>query len=366
MKITEVKVYSIKGRHWPRFPIIMVEVLTDQGISGIGESLPYKTTGVLQSIKELGEILVGKDHFNVEALWEQMVRGGGNMAAVSGIETALWDIIGKALGTPVYNLLGGKCREKIRIYADGFFRGAAYAQQEYAEKAVKAVEAGLTALKMDVDETIPSGKALNRSLTTADLHLTERMVRATREAVGEEIDLCIDAHGAFDVTSAVKLGQKLADYNLMWIEDPVPMLNMAAMAKVSREIATPICTGELLETRFAFRELFERQAADIIMPDLARTGGILELKKIAAMADTYFIPVAPHNMAGPLATIASAHVCACIPNFMILEYQMGDVPWRDELLSKPLPIRNGFLDLLDEPGLGVALNRKAIVKYKAE
>jgi len=366
MKITEVKVYPVKGRHWPRFPIIFVEVFTDEGISGIGESLGYKTTGVIQSIRELGKSLVGGNPFNVEALWENMFRIGGNMAAVSGIETALWDIIGKALGTPVYNLLGGKCRDKIRVYADGFFRGAAYVQEAYAEKAVIAVGEGLTALKMDVDEPIPSGKALNRSLTTTDLHLTERMVKATREAVGAEIDLCIDAHGAFDVSSAVKLGRKLEDYDLMWIEDPVPMENMSALAKVSRETATPICTGELMETRFSFRELFERQSADIIMPDLARAGGILEMKKIAAMADTYYIPVSPHNMAGPLATIASAHLCACIPNFMILEYQMGDIPWRDELLSKPLPIKDGYLDLFDEPGLGVELNRKAIEKYKVE
>jgi galactonate dehydratase len=252
------------------------------------------------------------------------------------------------------------------VYADGFFRGAEYVQEEYAEKAVAAIEEGLTALKMDVDEPIPSGRALNRSLTTGDLHLTSRMVGAVRNAVGREIDLCIDAHGAFDVTSATKLGRTLEEYDLMWIEDPVPMGNMSTLSKVSQEIQTPICTGELMETRFEFRELFERQAADIIMPDLARTGGILEMKKIAAMADTYYIPVSPHNMAGPLATIASAHLCACIPNFMVLEYQLTDVPWRDDLLTSPLPIKDGYLELFEAPGLGVELNKKALEKHRAE
>jgi len=366
MKITGLNVYPVKGRHWPRFPIIFLEIMTDEGFSGLGESLAYKTSGVIQSIQALGETLVGCDPFTVEAIWERMYRQGGNMAAISGIETALWDIIGKALGTPTYNLLGGKCRDRIRVYADGFFRGAEYVQEEYAEKAVAALEEGFTALKMDVDEPIPSGKGLNRSLSTEDLVLTVQMVGAVRKAVGEEIDLCIDAHGAFDVVSATKLGRKLEDYNLMWIEDPVPMGNMLALSKVSREIETPICTGELMETRFEFRELFERQAADIIMPDLARTGGLLEMKKIAAMADTYYIPVSPHNMAGPLATIASAHLCACIPNFMVLEYQLSDVPWRDDLLTTPVPIKGGYLELSEEPGLGVDLNRKAVEKYRAE
>ena len=366
MKITAIEQYAVKGRHWPRFPMVFVEVLTDQGITGVGEALAYRTSGLQESIRQLGESLIGEDPLKIEALWEGMYRAGGNPAAISGIETALWDILGKALGAPVYSLLGGRCRDRIKVYADGFFRGAAYEQKAYARQARQAVQEGFTALKMDVDEPIPSGTALNRHLTTADLALTVEMVAAVRAEVGDGVDLCIDGHGAFDVPSAVRLGHALKDYNLMWIEDPIPMDNMRALAKVSQEVAAPICTGELMETRFAFRELFERQAADIIMPDLARTGGILEMKKIAAMADAYHIPVAPHNMVGPIATIASAHLCACIPNFMILEYQMGDVPWRDELMDSPLPIEDGCLSLSDKPGLGVELNRKALKTYRAD
>ena len=366
MEITDVRVYAVRGRSWPKWPMVFVEVLTDEGTTGVGESLAYRTSGLLQSIGELGETIKGKDPLSIEVIWESMYRNGGNLAAISGIETALWDILGKTLGSPVYQLLGGKCHEKIRVYADGFFRGADYIQEEYAEKALTAAAEGFTALKMDVDEPIPSGRALNRSITVQDLHLTVQMVEAVRKAVGEEIDLCVDAHGAFDVPSAVKMSRALEGYNLMWIEDPVPMNNLSAMAKVTREIETPICTGELIETRYGFRELFEREAADIIMPDLARAGGILEMKKIAAMADAYYIPVAPHNMVGPVATVASAHLSACVPNLMVLEYQLDDVSWRDELINRPLVIKDGYLELFEEPGLGIELNHDALEKYSVQ
>lgn len=366
MKITEVKSYPVRGRHWPRFPMVFVEVRTDAGIAGVGECLLYHTTGVLESLQGLGEALVGEDPLRIEWHWERMVRRGANLAAISGIETALWDILGKAAGQPVYNLLGGRCRERVRVYVDGFFRGADYVEEEYKEKAVAAVEQGFTALKMDVDEPIPAASRFHRGMSNADLRHCARMVEAVRRAVGDEVDLAIDAHGAFDVQTAIRLGQALEPYRLLWIEDPIPVGNMVALAKVSQETSTPICTGELLNTRYEYRELFERQAADIVMPDLARTGGVLEMKKSAALADTYYVPMAPHNMVGPIATIASAHLCTCIPNFLILEYQLGDVPWIDELLSHPVDVRDGHLHLTDRPGLGVELNHKAVERYRAE
>lgn len=366
MKITAVDVYRVKGRHWPRFPMFFVEVQIDQGLTGLGEALGYRSSGVGQALEEAGASLVGADPRRIETLWQQMVGNGVNMAAISGIETALWDILGQSLGTPIYQLLGGRCHERVRVYADGFFRGADYVAEEYAEKAVAAVTSGLTALKMDVDEPIESGHSINGVLTRADLRLTEEMVRSVREAVGEGVDLCIDGHGAFDLPSALRLAQALRDYDLMWIEDPVSMNNLKAMARVALESETPICTGELLETRFAFRELFERQAADIIMPDLARTGGVLELKRIAAAAETYHVPIAPHNMVGPVCTLASAHVCAATANFMVLEYQLGDVPWIDELLDNPIRLEDGHIVLSDRPGLGAQLNHDAVRKYGAD
>jgi len=366
LRIKEIKSYRVKGRHWPRFPWIIVEVETDEGISGIGEALPYRSGGITQAIRDLSRDLAGEDPFNVEKIWEKAFRQGIPLPAISGVEMALWDIIGKRLGAPIYNLLGGRCRERIRVYVDGFFRGAKYVEEEYAKKAVEAVEQGFTALKMDVDEPIPSAGQLNRSISTADLKHTVKMVRAVRDAVGEEIDLAIDAHGAFDTVTSMKLADRLEEFDLMWIEDPIPSGNALAMSKVSAYSSTPICTGELLNTRYEFRELIENQAADIIMPDLARTGGILEMKKIASLADTYYIPVAPHNMVGPVATMASVHLCACIPNFLVLEFQLGDVEWRDLLLDKPVPVRDGYIELPDEPGLGFELNREELKKHLVE
>jgi L-alanine-DL-glutamate epimerase-like enolase superfamily enzyme len=365
MKITGLNVHPVKGRHWPRFPMVFVEIETDSGLVGLGEALHYKTTGVVESLEQTRDYLVGKDPLQIELHWELLYRRGTNAAALSGIETALWDILGQASNQPIYQLLGGKCREEVRVYVDGFFRGAEYVQAEYAQKAIDAVQLGFTALKMDVDEPIPMANRFNRQVSASDLSHMAEMVGSVREAVGPEIDLAVDAHGAFDVASAIRLGHALEPYRLMWIEDPIPMTNLLALAKVAEATTTPICTGELLATRFQFRELFERQAADVIMPDLACCGGILELKKIAALADTYFIPVAPHNMVGPIATIASAHVCLATPNFMILEYQLGDVEWIDDLISSPVPIRDGALHLSTTPGLGVKLNHAAVQKYRA-
>ncbi|MBI3970735.1 MAG: mandelate racemase/muconate lactonizing enzyme family protein, partial [Chloroflexi bacterium] len=355
------------GRHWPRFPMVFVEVETDAagGLVGLGESLLYRSTGVVESLHQMRDYLVGKDPFQIELHWETLYRRGVNPAALSGVETALWDIVGQAAGQPIYNLLGGRCRDRVRVYVDGFFRGAHYVEAEYAQKAVAAVGQGFTALKMDVDEPIPMASRFNRQISAADLRHMARMVESVRTAVGPGVDLAVDAHGAFDVAAAIRLGEVLEPYRLLWIEDPIPMENMVALAKVADATTTPICTGELLATRYQFRELFERQAADIIMPDLARAGGVLEMKKIAALADTYYVPVAPHNMVGPVATIASAHLCLCVPNFLVLEYQLGDVPWIDELLSSPVPIDDGHLTIGDAPGLGVSLNHAAVEKYKA-
>ncbi|MGD0330332.1 MAG: mandelate racemase/muconate lactonizing enzyme family protein [Nitrososphaeria archaeon] len=363
MKITDVRIYPIKGRHWPGFPWIILEIETDEGMSGLGEALPYRSSGVLESLNVIKKMLLNRDPTQIEVLWEKLFREGFSMPAISGVEIALWDILGKKLNAPVYSLLGGRCRDSVEVYVDGFFRGAEYVEEEYAAKASEAVRKGFRSLKMDVDEPIPSGKNINRTLTPADLKHTLRMVEAVREAVGDEIRLAIDCHGAFDTNTAIVLAQKLEPYNLMWIEDPVPQNNLQAMAKVSQSTRIPVCTGELLDSRYMFRELFEEGAAQIIMPDVARTGGILELKKIAAAADTYYIPVAPHNMVSPIATMASVQVCANIPNFLVLEFQLGDVQWRDSILDSPLSLKNGQIEVSNKPGLGVSLNKKELEKY---
>lgn len=262
--------------------------------------------------------------------------------------------MGKTLGQPVHRLLGGRCHSRLRVYADGFFRGADYVASEYAAKAVTAVGQGFTALKMDVDAPIPSTRLLHRDISSRDLDRTVAMVQAVRDAVGDHIDLTIDCHGAFNVSTAIRLGRHLEAFGLMWIENPVPSGNVKAMAKVSQALEIPVCTGELLRTRFEYRALLEDQATDIVMPDVARTGGILELKKIAAAADTYYVPVA---------TMAGLQVCACTPNFLIMEYQLGDVPWRDQIVDPPITLVDGYLQIPSTPGLGVTLQRDALAGH---
>ena len=378
MKIVDLKTYLVENPSNRRIreKWLFVKLITDNGIGGIGEvyGVPFNPQVVVQLVQSVADrFVIDTDPFQIETMWRGIYASGYDqhpdltkMAIISGLETACWDIIGKALDQPIYNLLGGRCREKVRVYVDGFFRGAEYIEEEYAKKAVEAVDQGFTALKMDVDTPIPSGRQLNRSISLAELKHMVKMVGSVRDAVGDEIDLAIDAHGAFDTVTAMKLVDRLEEFDLMWIEDPIPSGNALAMAKVSAASSTPICTGELLNTRYEFRELLENQAADIIMPDIARTGGVLDMKKIAALADTYYIPIAPHNMVGPIATMASAHLCACVPNFLILEFQLGDVEWRDRLLDKPVPVVDGCIELPTEPGIGFELNRKELKKHLVE
>jgi galactonate dehydratase len=364
MNVTGVEAIAVEGRHWPRFPMVFVEVHTDEGLTGLGEALPYQATGVLESLRQLGEAIRGANPFQVESHWERLFRSGADLPALSALETAMWDIIGQALGVPIYNLLGGACHERIHVYADGFFREGEPTPEAYAQKAREAVEQGFDALKMDVDDFLVSGKALNRGIGVSELRNIADTVEAVRVAVGREVDLGMDCHWAFDVSSAVRLGRALEPFELMWLEDPIPSGNVAALAQVRAEVGIPICTGEVLETRFAFRELLEKHAADVIMPDLARAGGVLEMKKIAALADTYYVPVAPHNMMGPVATAASVQLCACIPNFRVLEYQMADVPWRDDLVDRPLLLKDGHLELPTDPGLGMRLNHEQVRRHR--
>ncbi len=384
MKITEVKVFAVKGRHWPRFPMVFVEVHTDEGLVGLGESLAFQATGSLHSLAEVGEWVVGEDPLRIERLWERCYRRGAALPALSGIEIALWDIAGQVAGLPIYQLLGGACVDQVRVYADGFFRGAEPTPESYRQMAQRAVERGFTALKLDVDDFIDRigakplppgakrplirchGEALGRGITNAEIRTVAASVAAIREHLGPDVDLALDCHWAFDVPSALRLGRELEPYQLLWYEDPIPPGNVSALAKLAGELAVPICMGEALHTRYEFREVFERQAADIIMPDVAKVGGILEMKKIAALADTWFVPMAPHDMVGPVASAATVHVCACIPNLLLMEHQMTDVAWRDELLDEPLVVRNGAYDLPTRPGLGYRLNHEAVSRYLAD
>jgi L-alanine-DL-glutamate epimerase-like enolase superfamily enzyme len=368
MKITDVKTTVIKGN----FEWTLVLVYTDEGITGLGEA--YWGAGVKETILHMKDMLVGQDPTDVERIYQDMYRaflacgstGGIAVTAISGIEIALWDIAGKVLNAPVYKLLGGKFRDKIRVYAD-CGSDPARRPEAYARKALGVRDRGYTAMKFDIDGAfpeLPQRDRYNRCLSAAEVERMAGLVKAVREAVGNEVDLAIDLHWSYNTVDAIKIAHRLEECNLMWLEDPIPPENVDALAKVTAATKTPICTGENLYTKHGFREVIRKQAADILEPDIPKVGGLAETKKIADMAESYYIPVAPHNVSSPVGTIAAAHVCASIPNFLALEFHSADVPWWNDLIKTGKPIIDeGYIQVPDKPGLGVELNEEVIIKH---
>ncbi|MGH8210563.1 MAG: galactonate dehydratase [Steroidobacteraceae bacterium] len=358
MKITNVETFLVgtKWRNW-----LFVKLSTDEGIVGVGEaSLGGMEKAVESAIHEFKRrIVLGSSPFDIENMWRRVYRdewygGPVHLAALSGIEIACWDVIGKALGQPVYNLLGGRCRDKLRVYANGWYVGER-TPENYGRQARKVVEKGYTALKFDPFGT--AGREMSREAKIKSIDL----VAAVRDAVGPDVEIFIEVHGRFSPMTAIEIGRALEPYRPGWYEEPIAPDNDEAMALVARSVNIPIATGERLYTRFAYRRLFELQAASIIQPDILHTGGILETKKIAAMADTYHMTVAPHNAMGPVSTAVAVQVDACLPNFYIQEcFDEFDVPWRNELVKGVPEIKNGYITIPDRPGLGIELDEEAI------
>ncbi|MDQ3699306.1 MAG: mandelate racemase/muconate lactonizing enzyme family protein [Chloroflexota bacterium] len=342
MKITAINTFLVDasppggwgggGRNW-----LFVKVDTDEGISGLGEASGWPRV-IQTAIDDLQGILIGQDPTRIELLWQKMFLGmmGHGMTgvvgagAMTGIEMALWDILGKKLGVPVVDLLGGRCRDRVRVYA--------HASQP--EAALKLVEEGYTALKC------------------GGLQHPVKTVRRLRDALDDDIDVCIDVHGPpwLTVPDAIRVGQELEEYDLLFFEDPVPPENMDALAKVSESLSLPVAAGERSSTIYGCRELIEREIVDVLQPDMGRVGGIYQMKKIAAQAEAHHIMMAPHDGSnGPLCEAAAVHVMASVPNFLILEHRAHDVPWRYELLTE-LPVVDGYIEVPRRPGLGVELN----------
>lgn len=371
MKITNISTAVIAGN----FDWVLVRVNTDQGVSGLGEA--YWGAGVNELIHDMRPILIGQNPFDIGRLFEKMVRGmsgagsiaGPTVTAISGIEIALWDLVGRALDTPIYNLFGGRFRDSIRMYAD-CHAGREHTPESYAEKARLVLDAGYTALKFDLDVLNEHTRDIstdedprrwwyepyNRTISSAERHYMESLVAAVREEVGPEIMLTMDCHWKFSTGDAILLAQALEKYDLMWLEDPIPPENVDALAKVTASTRTPICTGENLYRKHGYRELIEKQAADIISPDIPKMGGLLEAKKVADHADMYYIPVAPHNVSSPIGTMAAAHVCAAMSNFLVMENHAFEVEWWDDLVEGGPLIRDGFIQLNDGPGHGLTLD----------
>jgi galactonate dehydratase len=379
MSITEVEIFDVKlGETVTQWNPVIVRVHTDAGISGLGEvALAYGTGSQagLGMVKQLAErFLIGADPSRVEYLWDQMFRrtfwgqGGGPVVygGMSAIEEALWDIKGKALGVPVYELLGGRCHESLRLYANGWYHGCIQ-PEDYAEGAQRVVADGYTAMKFDPFAVRPDGvwDYTHRALDPERADLAYRRVAAVREAVGPDVDLLIEVHGNLGVRSAIQMGRRLEALAPFFYEEPVDALNVDCMKKVAENVAIPIAAGERLYTRYGFRPYIEGQVLDILQPDVGLTGGIMETKKIAAHAETYNLHVQPHNCAGPVATAAAVQVDACIPNFIIQEWFPYHRDKRYDLVTEPLEpqMRDGVFPLNDKPGLGVELNEDVIGRH---
>jgi len=360
MKITKIDTFFA---HLDHRNLIYVKVHTDEGIHGIGEAYsvgPDNATAM--AIHDFEKWLVGQDPNRIEHLWALMYQGsrfpGGSVinSAISGIEHALWDIKGKALGVPVYQLLGGHCRDRIRVYQSP--RGSS--AEALADDAVRLIEKyHYTAVKIG-----PHGPGSDALPQNAVIRQAAARIEAVRKAVGEDIDIAVDPHAKiFEPNRALAMAEAIRPFRPLFFEEPLRPENVDALAKLAAQTDVPIATGEMLYTKFQFRELLIKQAVDVIQPDICCAGGILECKKIAGMAEAFYVTVAPHNPMGPIATAVNVHLAAAIPNFLILEYHPDDEGPRRELVDEPMRLKDGYLELPTRPGLGIELNEDALPKY---
>lgn len=360
IKITDIKTYLVGmgSRN-----LLFVKVETDQGIHGIGEAYscgPDQAT--LAVIDDFKSWLVGRNPHQIEHLWAMMhnfTRFPGGLvvnAAISGIEHALWDILGKSAGLPVYQLLGGKCRDKIRVYQSA--RGDdPKAVAEHAKALVQKY--GYTAVKMSPH--MPQGNARPYNQVT---RMAAERVAAVRQAVGADVDIGVDIHAKFfEVSRAVRMARAIEPFDPMWLEEPIRPENVAALTKLAEHVNIPLAAGECNYTKNEFRAILAAQAVDIVQPDICLCGGFLETKKIAAMAEANSVMVAPHNPMGPVATVVNVHFAACTPNFFILEYHPDDEAPRKDLLKEPLMVKDGYIPIPDKPGFGIELNEEAFRHY---
>ncbi len=360
MKITKLQCDFIwtGSRNW-----LIVRVHTDAGITGIGESFPIgPDRAIAETVDYFQSWIEGWDPFDIERVWHELYAGSrfptGSIitSAISGIDQALWDIKGRALDVPVFELLGGKVRDRIRVYQSP----EGETPTDLADDARRLVERyGFTALKIGPFAAAADAWPWSRQVDSA-----EERLAAVREAVGPDIDIGVDPHAKiFEPVRALEMAERLKPHRPMFFEEPVRPENFEALAKLTAKSPIPIATGEAVFTKFQFRDLLATGAADIIQPDVAATGGLTEMKKIAAMAEAHYVSVAPHNPLGPLATTSNVHFAATAPNFLVLEYHADDVGLRAEILHEPLKLEDGYVVLPDAPGLGVELNEEVFEKY---
>ncbi len=370
VKITNLKavICNAEMRNW-----VFVKVETDvAGLYGWGEcSLEWKTRSVAGALEDFAPMIVGEDPTRIEHLYQKMYRqsfwrtGIIGLSAISGIEQACWDILGKSLGQPVYKLLGGAVRDKVRMYTHlgGGDMRAVYESQNsadpkvFVDRAQEVIARGYNAVKVLIT---PPTESLN---SIAAYKYADRMMEALRLAVGDSVDIMVDCHGRHSLANAVEFCRVLAPYRPFFVEEPVPPENVDVMVEVRKATTVPIATGERLVTRYQFRDVIEKQACHVIQPDLCHCGGLWEAKKIAAMAETYTMGVAPHNPLGPVANAVALHFDLSTPNFLIQEDMLSDVPWRWEVVQHSLTSENGYWLPNDSPGLGIEVNEQAAARH---
>lgn len=371
LKITDIKCAYIRNGSG-----LFVKIHTNQGIWGCGEGVDA-VPGTYHLVKSFARRIKGQNPLNVNRLFEdirksgffQGAQSGMYVAVLSAVETALWDLAGKALGVPVYQLLGGKFRDKIRVYMDtALYQNRLPKPEDFAASAKEAVEMGFTAVKFDLDQANDPNKydRYNWTASPAELKRMYDQMAATREAVGPNIDICADMHGRYDAVTGMKVAKMLEPLNLMWLEEPIPAENIQAYKQITDSTSTPICAGENHYLAYGFREMLESGAANIVMPDLQKVGGLGEGQRIANLANLYYTPFAPHMVASYLGAMASCHVCASVPNFMVLEWQIyfHKNPMFNEIVTFDGPmVKDGFITLSEKPGIGVEINEEGMKKY---
>ena len=357
LKIKSVETEIVHVNH--RGNWLLVKLHAEDGTTGIGEaSHGGDDKQVGQIIQDLESALTGWNVFDLESFRSRFFRdseGHTYLTAISGIEHAMWDLSGKALGVPSYQLIGGKCRNRIRLYANINRATQDRSPQGFSRNAEKAVSDGFTAIKCAPFDGVSVSDISKGTIASAIREGIER-IRAVRTTIGSEIDLLVDCHSRFNPGLIIQTAKALDDLNLFWIEDPIPLEDLDAVAHVSMSTSMPIATGERLRTLTDFGRLLKHGRVDYILPDVKHVGGLLGLKKIATLAETTNVKVTPHNPSGPVATAASVQCMASVPNFGILEYAWGEVDWRSTLVVPPEQITDGFIELSTCPGLGITLN----------
>ena len=368
MKITGVEFRRFSAKHhnatrnW-----LLLTLLTDEPeLVGLGDASPMENDAEVMSLVQgwMERYLVGKDPLDSEVIWTTLYQDAqaraGRLAttALSGIDIALWDLKGKILGQPVYRLLGGAHRKRLRVYANGWYTNPGSPEQNAAE-AKRVVAMGYTAMKFD-----PFGQENYYTISPGEAQMAEDRVAAVREAVGPEVDILVEAHAKFNVATAIQLGKRLEKYRPLVYEEPTSPENISELAEVRGRVNIPIATGERLYTKFPFAQILEQRAADVLQPDIANAGGVTELKKIAAMAEAYHVTMAPHNVCSPVGAMVELHLDASMTNFLIQEYHAEFYTGHYFTVTDGFPRqKDGYVEIGDAPGLGLTLNDDEIARH---